>query len=73
MTREHELTDDEYRALVAASRPVRYLVAAGVAPISPEEHANAVWRRVAEAHGVQWDSITPSPRGERFFLAVPVS
>ncbi len=68
--REFEMTEEQYKELLDASRAVPYLVMNGSEPTSPQENANAAWRRLATELGFIWDTVEPAPgKGPRCFRA----
>ena len=72
--KRYRMTDAEYEKLMVACEPVPYLVAGGMEPISPVEHAMVVWRRIAARVGCEVDSIGPGGTGDdRDFVAKAVT
>ncbi len=59
MRREYELTEEELQSLHEACKPVPYLIIGGRPPRSPQEKANAAWRKLAIARGFVWDTVKP--------------
>lgn len=72
MKQEYELTQEQLDRLIEASKPVPYLIFGGIALTNPQEYANIAWAEIAEYHKVQIYSITPSPKGIKFFTATPI-
>lgn len=72
--KEFKLSDEQVDRLMAASRPVPYLVMCGSLPASPQENANRVWRELGEEMGFVWDSAKPVPgKGVEYFTAKEVT
>ena len=69
--REFEMTEDDLRILLEASKPVPYIVFGGVEPRSPRENAHDAWRALGERMGFDWETVMPSSGGQSFFSAVP--
>ncbi len=69
--REYEMSEDDLKAILEASKPVPYMVFGGMEPRSPQQNANAAWRELADRLGFQWETVMPSKGGQRFFSAVP--
>ncbi len=70
---EYQLTDEEYAALLAASRPTRVMYLSGGMPMfgSQQENANRAWAKIGTARGFDAMTVQPSSKGDRFFTAVP--
>lgn len=71
--REFEMTEDDYNGLIEACKPVPAMYLSGGAPMfgTPQDNANAAWGRLGERMGFDGMSVEPSPKGGRFFTAVP--
>lgn len=69
--REYEMTEQQLGRLREASKPVPYIVANGVGPELPYDVAMRFWRELGEELGFEPMTARPSPRGDRFFTAVP--
>ena len=69
---EFELTDEDFKILLNASKPVPYIAAGGPygEPASPQENANRAWAALGTRLGFDSMTVEPSPRGNRFFTAV---
>jgi len=68
----YEMSEADFKELLDACKPVPYVVFGGMAPASPQENANAAWRRLGKKMG--FDHMTVQPiegRGGWFFSAVP--
>ena len=44
----YELTEEEFKELMNAAKPVPYMIVGGRAPSSPYEMSKAIWYRVAQ-------------------------
>ncbi len=70
MRKEFELTQAQYDAILAASKPVTYMVIGGMEPSSPRENAHRAWQALGKDLGFDWETARPSERGTMFFTAV---
>jgi argininosuccinate lyase len=69
MRREFEMTEDDLRELLDASKPVPAMYLTGGQPMfgSPQENA---WKRLGEKLGFQPMTVRPvDGKGQRFFTA----
>lgn len=69
--REYEVSPEDWDAILAACRPVPYLVMNGVATSSPQERANAAWRDLGRRMGFDGMTAEAAPRGGRWITAIP--
>lgn len=73
MKKEFKMNDAEFQAICDISRdqtPVMFIgVWTGIE--SKQEKANRFWKDMAKKYGFVWDSVEPSAKGDRFFLATP--
>jgi hypothetical protein len=73
MKQEFEMTEDELQAIYDISRnqmPVMFIgVWTGLD--SKQEKANKLWQVMGDNYGFVWDSVEPSAKGVKFFLATP--
>lgn len=67
----YEMTEEEFRTVLAASQPVAYMIAGGSEPSSPYENAMKAWRELGEKHGFDANSVRASNNGPRWFTALP--
>lgn len=68
----YEMTQADCDALLAAMKPVPYMVIGGHVPSSQQENANNAWAALGAKMG--FDHMTVQPiqgKGMRFFTAVP--
>jgi hypothetical protein len=68
----YEMTQADCDALLAATKPVAYMVVGGMAPRSQQENANAAWAALGVKMG--FDHMTVQPidgKGMLHFSAVP--
>jgi len=73
MKQEFEMSEEQLQAIYDISRnqmPVIY-VGTWMGTESKQEKANKLWQKMADDMGFVWDSVEPSSKGERFFLATP--
>ena len=68
---EYEMSQKDLDELLDACKPVPYMIIGGVAPRSPQENANAAWKKLGEKMGFDHMTVRPSNKGKRFFTAVP--
>lgn len=70
MSNKYIMTQEQFDAILAASQPVPYMVFGGIEPTSPQEKANAAWKRLGDEMG--FDHMTVQPAGSKFeFYAEP--
>ena len=69
MRKSFKLTDEQFKRLVDAARPVPYMVFGGYEPRSPQQNANDAWCALGREIGFDGMTVQPDPRGERFFTA----
>ena len=70
MRKEFELTNKQMKELLAACKPVPYMVFGGCEPSTPQANANAAWCKLGAEMGFHWDSVKPVPgKSSRFFTA----
>ncbi len=66
----YEMTEKQLATLMDACKPVPYIVAGGTPPMSPQERANAAWRRLGDEMGFDFNTVKPDPgKCDRFFHA----
>lgn len=74
MRKEYEMTENQLKELLEASKPIPYMVVRGVAPRSPQANANAAWARLGKKLGFRPMTVRPIPgKGQRFFSAEPTT
>ena len=69
--REFEMTQVDLDTLLAAMKPVPYMIIGGRAPISRQENANNAWKRLGNKIGFDHMTVRPNGKGDRFFTAIP--
>lgn len=68
---EFELTEEQLAVLLDASKPTMAILIGGVSPPTPQQNANAAWRRLADEMGFDWSTVQAvAGKGDRFFTAV---
>lgn len=68
----YEMTQEQCDALLAAMKPVPYMVIGGMAPRSQQENANAAWAALGAQMGFDGDTVQPiAGKGMLHFSAVP--
>ncbi len=66
------MTEEQFKDILDACKPVPYIIIAGMEPASPQENANDAWRRLGEVLGFKYMSVRPLHlKGPRFFTAEP--
>lgn len=71
--KRYEMTEDDLAALMEASRPVPMIMLQCGTPPSPQEHANAAWRRLGKKMGFRSMTVEPvTGAGQRVFTAEPL-
>lgn len=69
---EFEMTAEQFDGLVAACQPTPAIMVGGVMPPTPQENANAYWRKLGDEMGFDWATVRPAPgANQRLFTAVP--
>lgn len=68
---EYEMTQADLEAILAACKPVPYMVIGGRPPPSQQENANAAWASLGQKMGFDPMTVQPNGKGDRFFMAVP--
>lgn len=69
---EYEMTDEELKAVMEASKPTVYMMVDSHAPPSPQENANRAWAELGRKRGFDHMTVRPSDsKGTKFFTAVP--
>lgn len=71
--KEFQLTTEQYVKLIEACRPVPLIMLQCGMPRSAQEHANDAWCALGKELGFDGMTVEGSPKGDRFFTAVPVS
>jgi hypothetical protein len=71
MTKEFELTDEEFDAIKDISQSRQPVIWVGVwLGMDAQERANSFWEQLGEKHGFVWDTARPvSGKSNRFFTA----
>ena len=67
---EFEMTQEDLDTLLAAMKPVPYMVVGGHAPISLQENANNAWKQLGDKMGFEHMTVRPNGKGDRFFTAM---
>jgi hypothetical protein len=69
-----EMTEEDFKKILEASKPVPYLVVGGHEPLSPQENANRAWQELGERLGFDGMTAEPiDPRKPRIFTAIPIT
>lgn len=74
LRQEFEMTEDDLKGLLAASRPTPVMFVSGETPMGPsqQENANRAWAELGERVGFEAMSVEPlREKGDRFFTAIP--
>lgn len=70
MRREFEMSEQDLAEILAACKPVPYMIVGGVPPESPQARSNRAWKALGAKLG--FDGMTAQPvagKGPRFFTA----
>jgi hypothetical protein len=68
---EYEMSEQDLDQLLEACKPVRYMVAGGMEPRSPQQNANDAWASLGRKMGFQHMTVQPiSGKDNRFFTAI---
>lgn len=71
MKTEYEITQKQLDDLMDASKPVRMIMLQCRSPRSPQENANAAWKKLGDEMGFDHMTVEPTGRGDKFFKATP--
>jgi len=72
MKQEFEMTEEQLQAIYDISRNQEPVIYVGVwMGLGKQEQANKLWQIMADEMGFVWDSVEPSSKGKKFFLAEP--
>ena len=66
----YEMTTSDLESLIAASKPVKMMMLQCGTPQSPQENANAAWKRLGDRMGFDHMTVRPTGKGDRFFSAI---
>ena len=69
MRKEFEMSEEQLNKILAACKPVPYIIVGGIAPRSPQENANAAWKSLGKEMGFDYLTVKPTQKGNRFFTA----
>lgn len=75
MKQRYEMTQDDLDALLLASRPTPCMyICNGISMFNtPQENANAAWKKLADKMGFIWDTVEPISHGrKKEFYAEPI-
>jgi len=72
MRQDFEMTQEDLETLLAAMKPVPYMVFGGQPPRSQQENANDAWAALGRKMGFKHMTVRPNGKGDRFFSAEPV-
>jgi hypothetical protein len=67
----YEMSQEQYSQLLSACRPVSAIMLQCGPISSPQENANRAWCALGDELGFDGMTVHPSPKGERFFTAIP--
>lgn len=70
MRLQFQLNDEQFKALMEAAKPVAMIALQCGTPSSPQENANRAWQKLGDELGFDGMTVEPSPKGDRFFIAV---
>jgi len=72
-TKEFEMSQQDYKQILEACKPVPLIMLQHGMPPSQQENANRAWKSLGEKMGFDPMSVKPIPgKGHRWFMAVPV-
>jgi hypothetical protein len=57
--KEFKMTEEQFKAIMEASKPVAYMVFGGREPSSPQENANAAWASLGAELGFKYLTVQP--------------
>jgi len=67
----YEMTQEDFDKIIESCKPVPMIMLNLGTPRSQQENANEAWRELGIRMGFEWDTVQPSPKGDRFFTAIP--
>ena len=72
MKQEFEMTEEQYQAILDISRDKTPVIYVGVwLGLDKQERANKLWQEMGDEMGFVWDTVEPSAKGKKYFLAEP--
>lgn len=74
--KEYTMSQEQRNSLLDACKPVPLMYLSGGVPMgpSPQENANAAWRKLGEEMSFKWDTVRPLPGScDKHFSAEPKS
>lgn len=70
MKQEFEMSEEQLEAIYDISRNKSPIIHVGVwIGLNSQEKANKLWQIMGDEMGFIWDSVEPSSKGKRFFIA----
>jgi predicted TIM-barrel fold metal-dependent hydrolase len=71
----YTMTDEDLATLLAACKPTPMMFLSGGQPMSPspQENANAAWRRLGEKMGFDHMTVRPAGGDQKSFTAIPTN
>lgn len=68
----YEMTEEDLKAILDASKPVTAMMIGSYVPSGPQENANRAWQSLGEKMGFDYMTVRPiQGKGIMFFSAVP--
>ena len=73
MKKLYEMSEEQLAKLLEACRPTPVMYVSGGQPMgsTPQENANRAWKKLGTEMGFVWDTVEPTDKGDRCFLAEP--
>lgn len=68
---KYTMTQEQYETLLKACQPVPMIALQCGTPRSPQENANAAWKKLADEMGFKWDTVKPYGGNPLEFTAEP--
>lgn len=71
MRKDFEMTQEDLDTLLAAMKPTPVMYLSGGTPMynTPQENANAAWKRLGDRMGFDHMTVRSNGKGDRFFSA----
>ena len=70
--RNYEMTEEDEKSLMHASKPTRCMMVGAYTSPSPQENANRAWQELGKKMGFDYLTVQPIPgKDSRFFSAIP--
>ncbi len=69
MKKQFEMTEEDLKIILEASRPVPAIMLQCGMPPSQQENANIAWEALGKKMGFNYMTVEPTSKGDRIFMA----